>query len=67
MIQLGTKEQPVTVTCDPNDSYNDIYIYVNIDEAQGSQIEALECHELDRITSINTRRRRALLTGADAN
>ena len=50
MLQLGSKEHPVTVTCNVSTPFRSRYIYVRIDEVQRSQIEALECLELDRLT-----------------
>ena len=40
----------MTVACDVSAPGSNRYIYVKVDEIQRSQIEALECLELDRAT-----------------
>ena len=47
MIQLEAKESPVTVACDNSAPGKYRYIYVRVDEIQRSQIEALECLDLN--------------------
>ena len=51
MLELGTTENPLIVTCDVTEGrYR--YIYIKVDDAQNAQIDALECVELDRLSPV---------------
>ena len=50
--QLGTKENPVRVTCDVSNNYR--WLYVKVDHEQQQLIDALEMREGDRLQDFNT-------------